>query len=940
MGADLLSLVQPQGGWFAVVGIKKEGGVQQYMVQTREEVDALTEKLLKHEFDVYFGVAKYKDDSSRFQSNVQALRAFWLDLDCGPDKAAPHPRTGKINGYIDQAAAFAALKSFVKEHNLPRPTLVNSGRGVHVYWPLTEDITPEAWQPIAHYFRDLCLDWGLIVDRAVFETARILRIPDTLNYKGDEPAPVTLAYVGEPVDLEEFCSAIGYSRALAANPEKRKSYLAGTVSEMVRSNVSFSFKAILEKTQTGNGCAQIASIIADRETLEEPRWFDALSIAAFCTDKEEAIKAVSEGHPGYNFEAALRKTEHIQGPHTCAIFDRNNPGICGNCPISANVKSPISLGKFFKDGGEKEVVVKTEDGEEEVFPFPTLPAGYVRLEKGGIALNIETGEEGEPKVVFPFDLYVRSRTNDTLIGDGSIVYFHSPNDGVRKFSLANTTLVDRQALKHTLAFNGILANDKQYQNILTYLIVSVNAQMLAEKADPSYHQFGWKQDNNAFLIGERLVSTKGIEFVTPSKTTRQLASQMYRKGSLEKWKEVFNLYKEPGLEDHAFGALTAFGAPLLRFLGHNGGLINLVHPRSGTGKTTILRACMSVYGHPTELLSQNNDTHVSKIQKLGIMSNLPFCMDELSNMKPEHASELLYALTQGKGKDRMKSSTNELRENFSTWQTIGLSSSNSSIYDKLQLIKSLPEGESMRLFEYNVGYNTVLDPYEAKMAFDMTLMENFGHAGLIYMDFLVKNLEQVVIGLRRAQEKLDRELQATPRERFWTGMMACNLHSGTISGQLGLHDFNMSAIYARAGYHFLRLRDSMDKNEQQPISILGEFLNKHNVNILVIKDSLDARTQMPHAPIVTPRGELLVRYEPDTFKMYISASAFRRYCIDRSISYKDLIADLTKAGVCTGVTAKRMSKGTEVNSPPVNALCLDTTNHGYLQIQVSGDTDA
>jgi hypothetical protein len=26
---------------------------------------------------------------------------------------------------------------------LPRPTLVNSGRGVHAYWPLTEAVTRE-----------------------------------------------------------------------------------------------------------------------------------------------------------------------------------------------------------------------------------------------------------------------------------------------------------------------------------------------------------------------------------------------------------------------------------------------------------------------------------------------------------------------------------------------------------------------------------------------------------------------------------------------------------------------------------------------------------------------------------------------------------------------------------------------------------------------------
>ena len=121
MGADLLSSVQPNSGWFAIVGIKKGGSVQQHVVETREEADALIEKYSSHEYDVYFGVAKYKDDSSRLQANVQSLKAFWLDLDCGPEKAAPSPKTGKIAGYIDQATAFKALKEFVKETGLPRP---------------------------------------------------------------------------------------------------------------------------------------------------------------------------------------------------------------------------------------------------------------------------------------------------------------------------------------------------------------------------------------------------------------------------------------------------------------------------------------------------------------------------------------------------------------------------------------------------------------------------------------------------------------------------------------------------------------------------------------------------------------------------------------------------------------------------------------------------
>ena len=56
------------------------------------------------------------------------------------------------------------------------------------------------------------------------------------------------------------------------------------------------------------------------------------------------------------------------------------------------------------------------------------------------------------------------------------------------------------------------------------------------------------------------------------------------------WKDIINVYNMHGFEPHAFAVFTAFGAPLLKFMGLKGGIINLVNNRSGTGKSTILRA--------------------------------------------------------------------------------------------------------------------------------------------------------------------------------------------------------------------------------------------------------------------------------------------------------------------------------------------------------------
>ena len=138
MDFDLLSAVQPDNGWFAVAGIS-EDGIRQKLVATREEADAWVERFLRQERNVFFGVAKYRDGSSRTKQNVQALKAIWVDLDCGPGK-----------DYSDQREAFSSLQQFCKATGLPKPIIVNSGRGLHIYWPLTTEIPREEWEPIAN----------------------------------------------------------------------------------------------------------------------------------------------------------------------------------------------------------------------------------------------------------------------------------------------------------------------------------------------------------------------------------------------------------------------------------------------------------------------------------------------------------------------------------------------------------------------------------------------------------------------------------------------------------------------------------------------------------------------------------------------------------------------------------------------------------------------
>ena len=178
---DFLNSVLPVQGVYCTVGIRA-GVVKQSFQATVDDVDAVGVGMNSNGVDAYFALASYKDDSARTVDNAAYLRAFFLDLDCG---------TGKP--YVDQPAAAQALSIFITDTGLPSPTVVNSGGGLHVDWPLTADVPTTVCIPHAKSLKRLCAQHNLHADPAVTaDAARILRTPGTHNFKGGQSRPVQI----------------------------------------------------------------------------------------------------------------------------------------------------------------------------------------------------------------------------------------------------------------------------------------------------------------------------------------------------------------------------------------------------------------------------------------------------------------------------------------------------------------------------------------------------------------------------------------------------------------------------------------------------------------------------------------------------------------------------------------------------------------------------
>lgn len=157
--------------------------------------------------------------SRRGVSHTRQINSFMLDIDA--------------HGASSRSAAWmlAELDALVEKGAVPEPTMVvDSGRGIHVYYVLDRSISTRSSDgsentSVLSWFSDLqdrlavafesrfCEFEGVDVDSAVYDLARVARIPGTLNAKAGKCAELVRS-------AGPFASLPGLSTAL--EPVSRK----------------------------------------------------------------------------------------------------------------------------------------------------------------------------------------------------------------------------------------------------------------------------------------------------------------------------------------------------------------------------------------------------------------------------------------------------------------------------------------------------------------------------------------------------------------------------------------------------------------------------------------------------------------------------------------------------------------------------------------------
>jgi len=916
-----------ENGYYCVFAAKSAENkrTQKFYTSISAVVDA-AQSLDAQGFDAYFALATFEEAGSRKVSNVKQLKSFFLDLDCGPSK-----------DYPNQSAALDALRVFCTATNLPKPFILNSGRGVHVYWFLNEPVSYEDWLPVAEKLKALCATHNLLADPAVTsDAARVLRIPGTHNHKDNPPSLVRQfgMSVPEPVTFEVFSNTLGMD--MVPPPKKYIPAGANAVMDVLIGNKKSVFLDIINKTRSGVGCVQLANIIKKQAEVPEPLWRAALSIAKFCEDGDEAAHRISENHPEYTPIETIKKMDLIKGPYRCATFDEYAPGICTECTHWGKIKSPILLGQKVREATEEVVVVEAPsavlpNAPIKSFTIPMYPAPYFRGANGGVytrkALPDGTVDEAP---VYHNDIYVSRRISDPEVGESILMRLHLPKDGVREFTIPLAAVTSREEFRKNMAMQGVAV--QRVEELMKYTLDWVNELQAKEKADEAHKQFGWVGDEfDSFILGNQHISEDDIDFNPPSSQTSAMFPIFEPKGTMEQWRKNMDFYNRDGFELHQYVVGTAFGSILMQDSAFHCATLHLHSNDSGIGKTTAMHVGASLWGNPNEIVMDHNTTLNFRMHRGEIYHNLPFYLDEITELKPHEISQLAYSMSNGKQKGRLAGSANAERYRGDPWKFLCVTTGNASVIERVSSHKAMPKAEAQRIMEMQVDrlFHKSSDTM-AQDAFINSVKSNYGHAGPKFVQYVLQNKHSIRGLADSIKSKVISEAGLTSENRFWTAHVSYTLAGLILAKRIGFHSYDIEKIFKFAKWMLSKNLNSVSDMSLSVQDILNDYINEHWSNVLWIKSTDDLRKSQGGAldstitPDALPRGKLVARYETDIKRVYLLPKPFRDWCVAQQINYSSLLHDLT-----TQMNAKkikmRLSKGTHLQLPPAQVLSVDCT---------------
>ena len=275
---EFLRLILPKSGFLCAVTIID----CQWRHKFFENVDSLADYIVNQDkkgLEVYHACASYKNGQmdvsntpkpdrkfGRTHRNVNLLRSLWLDIDCGEGKP-----------YANQREGYNALQKFCDASGLLRPVVVNSGYGLHTYWPILQELEMDEWRSLANGLASLCKVHGLYVDGSrSCDPSSVLRPVGSHNRKRTVSKKVISNGLFGPYDIGELC-ALGNGKRLTPAFNGHKNNFGQDSLFDAALNL---YGPPPTGEEVADQCAQLAAMRDTGGRLPEPEWYACIGVLA------------------------------------------------------------------------------------------------------------------------------------------------------------------------------------------------------------------------------------------------------------------------------------------------------------------------------------------------------------------------------------------------------------------------------------------------------------------------------------------------------------------------------------------------------------------------------------------------------------------------------------------------------------------------------------
>lgn len=817
---DFLQRVLPSTGIYVTATVNSGSHIKHRYLDSIEELAQTIKNFASNGDNTYYAVSSYITKDSRKQTNVQATKLLALDIDVGKER----------NSYDTAQDALKAIGQFIKDTGLPKPMIVQSGNGFHVYWVMDEALPPEQWTPLAQAFKKLALRSDLIIDPAIpADSARILRPVGTVHPNGRE---VKVILEGGVYTVEELSSCISkhVNVSVAPTGPRKDTGLLGSLA--IPNDMPVCVATVAERK-----CLQIANAIDNPDTVPEPLWYLLLGVAAYTDEPEEAAKRWSQGHPEYDESSTLRKMvqwkDKTTGPSLCDKFKEHNPEGCKKCPYKDKISTPAQLGKQYK---EVEVI---EEAPDEIAQTIQIPKPFKRT-ADGIKLTIDETDID----ICPFDIYPVGYGKDFSLGYETVrFHWKRPHVGWKELIFRQAYLADgSREFPTAIADQGIVLNNKKQTEYFQLMLRSYMEELRKQRAVTNlYASMGWKENYTQFVLGDTVFRREPDgsvteEVITLSSGIQRQSNELYTTGgTLPQWSKLAGLLSKFDMSPQMVAFAIGASAPLYALSSLKGITVSLCG-ETGAGKTLTQILIQSLYGNPEKLHFAARFTQNVVYTRMGTYANLPFTIDEGSVIAPKDLGDLVYCVPQGRDKARLNRNADE-RE-AKEWALPNIISTNKPMQELLFNSTMVGDAQMARMIELQVSQHPLFaKDSEAGRKMYLAILDNHGHAGRE----VIKEL--LAMGEEKIKDKIAKHYKVfadkysckfSGHERFWEQALVLGDLMMTLMRKWNLINFDHAPAFEWVVKTLGNVREEIKDNRLDAFDMLTGFLADHTSSIATI----------------------------------------------------------------------------------------------------------